>query len=198
MSDAAAAAARQSLMRVLRADSTLHSHLRLAISTLLQLQPFPLVTDVFNLCFHPVSLVELAGYVVRRVIRRARVEFTLDDGTGLLSCTHWDADPESTTTTTSSTAPEVHVGTFVRLHGKLKLFRGALTLTVYRLVREDRPDAQALVWLEQVLAARQMYAVVDRAQKDRILAICNASAPSRDANDNSNNNNDDDDSMTAL
>jgi len=160
-------------MRVLRADSTLHSHLRLAVATLRQLQPFPHVADVFNLCFHPVSLVELAGYVVRRVIRRARVEFTLDDGTGLIACTHWH-DADSDDNDDDDTA-DVHVGTFVRLHGKLKLFRGRLNVTVYRLVREERPDAQALIWLEQVHAARSLYALVDTAQMQRILAICNDS-----------------------
>lgn len=146
----------------------LHAHVRLSIGTVLLLRPFPLVSDVFNLCFHPVSLVELAGFVVRRVLRRARVEFTLDDGTGLISCTHWDAEDDARVADESL----VHVGTFVRVHGKLKLFRGHHNITVYRFVLEERPDTQALVWLQQVHAARSLYSVVDRVQKDHILAIC--------------------------
>jgi hypothetical protein len=137
---------RAALMRVLRADSMFHAHVRLSIGTVLLLRPFPLVSDVFNLCFHPVSLVELAGFVVRRVLRRARIEFTLDDGTGLISCTHWDAQDEDDAAAQESL---VHVGTFVRVHGKLKLFRGHHNITVYRFVLEERPDTQALVWLQQ-------------------------------------------------
>lgn len=163
---ASAADRRGALMRVLRADSMFHAHVRLSIGTAVLLRPFPLVTDVFNLCFHPVSLVELAGYVVRRVLRRARVEFTLDDGTGLISCTHWDAEADA------ESESLVHVGTFVRVHGKLKLFRGHHNITVYRFALEDRPDTQALVWLQQVQAARTLYSVVDRLQKERILALC--------------------------
>jgi hypothetical protein len=154
---------RAALMRVLRADSMFHAHVRLSIGTVLLLRPFPLVSDVFNLCFHPVSLVELAGFVVRRVLRRARIEFTLDDGTGLISCTHWDAQDEDDAAAQESL---VHVGTFVRVHGKLKLFRGHHNITVYRFVLEERPDTQALVWLQQVQAARSLYGVVDRVQKE--------------------------------
>jgi hypothetical protein len=155
-----------SLSRLLRAESTMHAHVRLPICAVLRLQPFPWLTDVFNLCFRPVTLVELAGFVVRRTLRRDRVEWTLDDGTGLLACTHWHA------ATADAADTAVHVGTFVRLHGRLKLFRGQHNVTVYRVAVDEHADAQALVWLQQAHASLALYSVVDETLRQRVLQLC--------------------------
>ena len=152
------------LSRALRNEPTMHAHVRLPIGAAVQLRPLPFLNDVFSLGFRPVTLVELAGFVVRRTVRRDRVEWTLDDGSGLIACTMWDSASDADDAA-------VHVGTFVRLHGRLKRFRGQLQVTVYRVVLDQHADAQALVWLQQAHAALAVYAVDDPLLRERVLAI---------------------------
>ncbi len=154
----------EALSRLLRNEATMHSHVRLPVGAVVRLRAFPWLVDVFSLGFRPVTLVELAGFVVRRSVRRDRVEFVLDDGSGLLACTLWDSASDADDAA-------VHVGTFVRLHGRLKLFRGSLQLTVYRLAVDQHADAQPLVWLQQAHAALALYAAPDPLLRDRVLAI---------------------------
>jgi hypothetical protein len=58
---------------------------------------------VYCLHFHPVSLVEVLGFVVTRNTTSRTVTYTVDDGTGLLPCVTFEADDTSRLPATTST-----------------------------------------------------------------------------------------------
>lgn len=79
-------------------------------------------------------------------------KFTVDDGTGVMSCTQWRVTEDSDEGITLPT-----LGSLVSVWGKLSEFRGERQLTVTSLVQHKDPNVEPLHWLEVAHLKRTIY-----------------------------------------
>jgi len=77
---------------------------------------------------------------------------TVDDGTGVLRCTHWREKDDSDK---GLMIPEL--GQLVSIWGKLSEFRDVKELTVTDIVVQEDPNAEPLYWLEVARLKRTVY-----------------------------------------
>lgn len=78
--------------------------------------------------------------------------YVVDDGTGVLSCTHWREQEDSDR--------GLHIprlGQLVAVWGKLSEYLEAKQLTVTSIVEQTDPNAEALHWLEVINLKRTVY-----------------------------------------
>jgi len=121
---------------LLKSDPLMFSHLKLDIETILRLRRFPLLTEVYCLHFHPVSLVEIVGFIVTRNMTSRTVNYTVDDSTGLLPCVMFESDDRSRSTTARKLNNAVSVADHTSTKGRSVGDTGAVAATT-------NPDARA-------------------------------------------------------
>ncbi len=79
-------------------------------------------------------------------------KFTVDDGTGVISCTQWRVTEDSDEGLTLPT-----LGGLVSVWGKLSEFRSERQLTVTNMVQHKDPNVEPLHWLEVAQLKRTVY-----------------------------------------
>lgn len=142
----------------------------LFIGTVLTLPVMPGTSEVYRVYTHPITRVHVQGVVVGVERKYALNVYTLDDGTGLITCVHWLTGPRSASRQSmvaeaGSTdpvgpppqqpppppqlqqrpaAPAAELGDTLSVQGRLTHFRGERQITVKSLHRETDPNAESL------------------------------------------------------
>ncbi|XP_028783257.1 CST complex subunit STN1 [Neltuma alba] len=120
----------------------------------------------------PLSRAEAVGTVTSRDLKPDRfLRFTLDDGTGCVSCILWlnqlsfpcsaqlpiSPDVALIAASAAGFADLVQLGKVARVRGQITRFRGAVQITVSDVVIESDPNAEILHWLDCLNLARKCY-----------------------------------------
>lgn len=95
-----------------------------------------------------ITRVRVLGDVIMVKERDKHVEFTVDDGTGLLLCVLWRSDLAKQ----GFTQHGLQLGKLLHVGGPIRRYRGKVQLTAYFLAPETHVDGISLFWL-QVTAA---------------------------------------------
>lgn len=96
-----------------------------------------------------ISRIRLLGDVVALKTREKFIDFTVDDGTGLLSCVLWQEDLARM----GRVAHCLQLGKLIHIGGYIRRYLGKVQLNVWFLALETDADAMSLFWL-QVMASR--------------------------------------------
>ncbi|KAK8657155.1 hypothetical protein V6N13_035410 [Hibiscus sabdariffa] len=151
--------------------SLLNIHLKLLGFTLRSITPFPNCPSVFNLNGKQISRVEVLGVVTSRDHKPGRfLRFTIDDGTGSITCVLWlnhltssffatrqPATLRVISDLSKSFADDLRLGKVARVRGRVSIFRGDLQVTVSDVVIETDPNAETLHRLDCISLARRCY-----------------------------------------
>ena len=95
-----------------------------------------------------ITRMRVLGDVILVKERDKHVEFTVDDGTGLLPCVLWRADLAKQGVTEHG----LQLGKLVHVGGPVRRYLGKVQLTAWFLAPETQVDGMSLFWL-QVIAA---------------------------------------------
>ncbi|PRQ26055.1 putative nucleic acid-binding protein [Rosa chinensis] len=120
------------------------------------------------------SRAEAVGTVTSRDLKPNKfLRFTIDDGTGCVSCILWlnhltspyfsrrsPPDVRLIASMAARFAADVSLGAVARVRGKVSSFRGEMQITVTDVVMERDPNAEMLHWIECMRLARKVYNVV--------------------------------------
>ncbi|XP_062021837.1 CST complex subunit STN1 [Rosa rugosa] len=120
------------------------------------------------------SRAEAVGTVTSRDLKPNKfLRFTIDDGTGCVSCILWlnhltspyfsrrsPPDVRLIASMAARFAADVSLGAVARVRGKISSFRGEMQITVTDVVIERDPNAEMLHWIECMRLARKVYNVV--------------------------------------
>lgn len=96
-----------------------------------------------------ISRVRLLGDVIALKVREKYIDFTVDDGTGLLQCVLWQEDLARIGS--GLAAQSLQLGRLMHVGGPIRRYLGRMQLNVWFLALESDADAMSLFWL-QVLA----------------------------------------------
>lgn len=121
-----------------------------------------------------VSRAEILGIVASRDYKPNKfLKFTIDDGTGCVSCVLWlnhltspassrrrPPDVRLIAELANHFASEIKIGVVARVRGRITGYRGAVQITVSDVVIERDPNAEIFHWLDCVRLARNCYDVV--------------------------------------
>jgi len=135
----------------------------------------------------PIQRVEVVGVIVAVIVRQKNVAYSLDDGSGILHCTHWFRTPaESSPSTSTALNPlPIHpaasssslyrrtprtsqsfisspfdvlsIGNVVRARGRILTFRERKEMTIETLYVDVDPHAECVHWLEVLRLHRNVY-----------------------------------------
>jgi len=99
------------------------------------------------------EMVELSGYIVglKRAIKK--ISFTIDDGTGLVDCTLWDASIEEF----GQEAPNritnlLDVGDSIAVRGQFIISGRTREIKVQWIGLLSHPEAECMHWMESILS----------------------------------------------
>jgi hypothetical protein len=91
-----------------------------------------------------ISRVRLLGDVIALKVREKFIDFTVDDGTGLLPCVLWQEDLACM----GSAAQSLQLGRLMHVGGYIRRYLGRLQLNVWFLALESDADAMSHFWLQ--------------------------------------------------
>ncbi|KAL6968287.1 hypothetical protein U1Q18_041734 [Sarracenia purpurea var. burkii] len=120
------------------------------------------------------SRTETVGVVTaRKLIPDKLLEFSVDDGTGCITCIIWlnhfttegsshfsrcnPSDLQLIADVASRFASQTQLGVVVRVRGRISTYRGSTQLTVSDVVVERDPNVEILHWLDCIKLARKCY-----------------------------------------
>jgi len=159
-------------------DPMCFAHVRLLAFDLLSLRPVPNLQGSYARKGRPVRKVEIMGIVVTVDQKERYTRFTLDDGTGCVSCILWTNHSSFAATSAAKglelqvwqelatgTARQVKLGEVLRVQGRLSNYANQIQLTVLSLQTEQDPNAEALHWAECMQLARCCYDLEAPSQK---------------------------------
>ncbi|KAI5675048.1 hypothetical protein M9H77_05998 [Catharanthus roseus] len=152
-------------------DSLRNTHVKLLAFDFLNLRPY---AGDQNSCFRKgkrLSRAETLGIVVTREFKSNKfLKFTIDDGTGCITCILWlnhfnspyfsrrnPSDVRQIAQVATNFASDVQLGVLARVRGRLTNYRGAIQITVSDVVVERDPNMQILHWLDCIALARKCY-----------------------------------------
>jgi len=138
-------------------DPLYWAYVRLFISQIHHLKPFHEMPETQSLFGHPISRVEILGFVVSVQQRASLVSYIVDDGTGLIQCTHWWANSDSE-------REVLAVGDLAWFRGKFQFFREKREISVHSIQMETDPNAEAAHWLEVIQLNLNVYSKSSRIQ----------------------------------
>ena len=152
-------------------DPPLHLvHIKILAADLLSLTVQQTSPPSFLRHGRTVARAELVGIVVSRDRREKFLRFLIDDGTGCVPCILWlnhqylnantssgPSDSDPTAEMALNMSEEVHLGTLVRVRGKIVMYRGVIQISVRDVVLEKDPNAEVLHWLQCVYLAKECY-----------------------------------------
>ncbi|KAM5563688.1 CST complex subunit STN1 [Rosa sericea] len=151
-----------------------NTHVKLLAFDLLTLTQTPSDPTSFSRNGLLLSRAEAVGTVTSRDLKPNKfLRFTIDDGTGCVSCILWlnhltspyfsrRSPPDVRLIASMATrfAADVSLGAVARVRGKISSFRGEMQITVTDVVIERDPNAEMLHWIECMRLARKVYNVV--------------------------------------
>ncbi|XP_062169578.1 CST complex subunit STN1 [Alnus glutinosa] len=119
------------------------------------------------------SRAETVGTVTSRELKPGKfLKFSVDDGTGCVSCVLWlnhfsspyfarrsPPDVRLIAEAANRFAVEIRIGVVARVRGRITGYRGAVQITVSDVVVERDPNAETLHWLQCISLARKCYDV---------------------------------------
>lgn len=124
-------------------DPVFSARVKLNIADVMALQPHPTVPEVYCISNHPVLSVHIMGDVVSIQKKSKMAKYEVDDGSGVISCTHWYLEQDSEEGLFIPT-----LGQLVSVWGKLSEYRNEKQLTVTTIVEHADPNVEPLHWLE--------------------------------------------------
>eukprot|EP00124_Ichthyophonus_hoferi_P002603 Ihof_evm4s184 gene=Ihof_evmTU4s184 len=126
-------------------------HAKLFISDVLALSPHAYLPDTFFLLNHPISRVEVMGYIVSVDVRSRLTTYHVDDGSGVISCVVWSKNNRE--------EPQfpLELGTLVKARGRVTSYREARQITITSIGAERINNAELLWWLEVSQLKHQIY-----------------------------------------
>jgi RPA family protein len=121
-----------------------------------------------------ISRTEILGVITSRELKPNKfLKFTIDDGTGCVTCVLWlnqltspyfsrrnPANVKLIADMAAHFASEIKIGLVARVRGRIAGYRGAVQVTVSDVVVERDPNVEAFHWLDCIRLARNCYNVV--------------------------------------
>ncbi|CAN6561271.1 unnamed protein product [Malus baccata var. baccata] len=125
------------------------------------------------------SRAETVGTVTSRDLKPNKfLRFTIDDGTGCVSCILWlnqlsspyfsrrsPPDVRLIAQNALRFAAEIKLGVVARVRGKITSYRGVTQITVSDVVIERDPNVEMLHWLDCIRLARKVYNIIPHSNK---------------------------------
>ncbi|XP_012092198.1 CST complex subunit STN1 [Jatropha curcas] len=154
-----------------------NTHVKLLAFDLLSLTQLPSFSSSDLISFSRLgksfSRAEILGIVTSREHKPNKfLKFTIDDGTGCVSCVLWlnqltspyfsrrsPPDVRLIADMASHFASEIKIGVVACVRGRITSYRGAVQITVSDVVIERDPNAEILHWLNCIRLARNCYDV---------------------------------------
>ncbi|KAL3531317.1 hypothetical protein ACH5RR_010639 [Cinchona calisaya] len=148
-----------------------YTHVKLLADDVLKLTPSPTDSSSFIFKGKRLSRAETVGIVVTRDFKPGKfVKFTIDDGSGCITCVLWlnqlnspyfsrrnPSDVRLIAQVATSFASDVQLGVLARVRGRITGYRGAVQITASDVVVERDPNMQILHWLDCMRLARKCY-----------------------------------------
>eukprot|EP00470_Lotharella_oceanica_P001669 CAMPEP_0170169044 /NCGR_PEP_ID=MMETSP0040_2-20121228/1985_1 /TAXON_ID=641309 /ORGANISM="Lotharella oceanica, Strain CCMP622" /LENGTH=160 /DNA_ID=CAMNT_0010407567 /DNA_START=8 /DNA_END=490 /DNA_ORIENTATION=- len=132
-------------------DPIFWSFAKLTIHDILHMGEMANVRGAFSLHGRPVSRAEIVGYIVEVVAKHNRIMYSVDDGSGVISCTQF-MNPN-----VSQQGCKGKLGEVCRIRGTLSKFRGNMEIRIADFSIEKDPNQQTLHWLEALQALVEVY-----------------------------------------
>ncbi|XP_071920384.1 CST complex subunit STN1-like [Coffea arabica] len=143
-------------------DALYNTHVKLLAFDFLKLTPSPTDPSSFFRRGKRLSRAETVGIVVTRDLKPGKfVKFTIDDGSGCISCVLWlnqlnssyfsrrnPSDVRLIAQAATDFASDLQLGVLARVRGRITDYRGALQISVSDVVVERDPNMQILHWLD--------------------------------------------------
>lgn len=150
-----------------------NTHAKLMSRDIHRLRPSPTEANCFSLGgISWVTRVETVGTIVSRDMTTNFLKFSVDDGTGCVTCIMWlnqltssyfNRFDSSTILLYSRAARKqagaIRIGAVARVRGRVGLYRGVMQITVSVVVIERDPNAEILHWLECIRLGRSCYRI---------------------------------------
>ncbi|CAN0898161.1 CST complex subunit STN1 [Linum grandiflorum] len=119
----------------------------------------------------PLTRAEILGTITSRISKPGKfLRFSVDDGTGCISCILWlnhmtspyfsrrrPPDVRLIADVANDFASLVKIGAVTRVRGRITGYRGAVQITVSDVVIERDPNMETLHWLDCMRLARKCY-----------------------------------------
>jgi len=128
-------------------------NIKLFVSQIKQIQPYSDLKDSYHFLGHPIKHVEIVGYLVHHRPRRKLFSYTVDDGSGLISCQLW-CNPHTDNWHSGQT---FKIGDLLRIRGRLTSYRNQIEIQIDTIIRETEEDSQLLHWLEIIHLTSSYY-----------------------------------------
>ncbi|XP_068681412.1 CST complex subunit STN1-like [Montipora foliosa] len=130
------------------------SHLKLFVKEIQNLPEFPDHKGVYYYATkHPVTRVEIVGYIVSIDAKEKLTIYGVDDGSGTLQCCRWHQPDGSM----DNEREVLNLGQLVTVQGKISVYREQQQLTVDLIHAESDPNTETLLWLEAVNLGNTVY-----------------------------------------
>lgn len=152
-------------------DSLYNTHVKLLAADFQKLTPSRTDPSSFFRKGKRLSRAETVGIVVTREFKPGKfVKFTIDDGSGCITCVLWlnqlnspyfsrrhPSDVRLIAQVATDFASDVQLGVLARVRGRITGYRGTIQITVSDVVVERDPNTQILHWLDCMRLARKCY-----------------------------------------
>ena len=125
------------------ADPMFWANVKLFISDIHSLAPAPGIESSFMYMSKPISRVHIVGTVVAVQDKARRVFYSVDDGSGLVECTHFvdEMKPQAQRVVAK-------LGDCVRVLGSIKRYFGRVELKVSAISVERDIHAELMHWIQ--------------------------------------------------
>ncbi len=133
-------------------DPLFWSHVKLTVADIQRhVRPNDQFLGSFSLLSHPIKNVEVRGVIVYKRVWTERAVYTLDDGTGLLTCNEWANDGRH------GDVGMFQLGEHVSFFGKLSYYRSHIELAVSAGAVQTDMDAETVFMFEVLLRFQCVY-----------------------------------------
>jgi len=140
---------RAEIVRYIGTDHFFWANVKLFVRTVLQLEFYKGVPEVYDLHGHPIQKVEVGGYVVSKIQKQDKVIYEVDDGTGVIPCVLWLKQGRET--------KFAILGDYVFVQGRVGEFWDRRQLTINGLEINNDKNAEAKHWLEVLWLNKEVY-----------------------------------------
>ncbi|XP_047312621.1 CST complex subunit STN1-like [Impatiens glandulifera] len=155
-------------------DSLYNTYVKLLIFDLLSLSPTSSTSTAFSRKGKLLSRAETLGIVTTREIKSGKfIKFTVDDGTGCVTCVLWlnhlsspyfsrrsPSDVQILADIAARFSSQIQLGEVARVRGRITSYKGMIQITVSDVLIEKDPNIEILHWLDCIKLARKCYDVV--------------------------------------
>ncbi|KAL9554983.1 hypothetical protein MBANPS3_002551 [Mucor bainieri] len=130
-------------------DPLFLTNVKLTIHDLLQLQQTKEdLIGVYKLFDHKIKLADICGTIVAVERNNYTTDYTVDDGTGVVTCSYWSA------TETLDYKP-LSLGTSVRIAGKISTYRDERQIVIYDIFPTMDPNQELQHFVQAILLRKE-------------------------------------------